>query len=226
MKFPDAVAGFVVFAFFILAGNANSAWPEFRGPRGDGHVPPAADGKPIGLPLLWSETNNIKWKTEIPHKGISTPVVLDGQVWLTTADEDGRELFAICIDKESGKVVHDLKLFDVPNPNPLFKRYNSYASPTPAIEEGRVYVSFGASGIACLDTKTGDGIMAMFDELHAQGQTIIVVTHEEYIAERAQRTVRLRDGKIESDVVTGKPPAATPAFPRTADSEAAIAVAP
>jgi putative ABC transport system ATP-binding protein len=51
-----------------------------------------------------------------------------------------------------------------------------------------------------LDTKTGDGIMAMFDELHAAGQTIIIVTHEEYIAERAQRTVRLRDGIIESDV--------------------------
>jgi putative ABC transport system ATP-binding protein len=51
-----------------------------------------------------------------------------------------------------------------------------------------------------LDTKTGDGILAMFDELHAAGQTIIVVTHEEYIAERAQRTVRLRDGLIESDL--------------------------
>ncbi|HYJ32580.1 MAG TPA: ABC transporter ATP-binding protein [Candidatus Binatia bacterium] len=54
-----------------------------------------------------------------------------------------------------------------------------------------------------LDSKTGDDIMAMFDELHAAGQTIIVVTHEEYIAERAHRTVRLRDGKIESDVASG-----------------------
>jgi putative ABC transport system ATP-binding protein len=54
-----------------------------------------------------------------------------------------------------------------------------------------------------LDSKTGDDIMAMFDELHAAGQTIIVVTHEEYIAERAHRTVRLRDGKIESDVPSG-----------------------
>ncbi|HEY7728556.1 MAG TPA: ABC transporter ATP-binding protein [Candidatus Eisenbacteria bacterium] len=53
-----------------------------------------------------------------------------------------------------------------------------------------------------LDTKTGDGIMAMLDELHAAGQTIILVTHEEYIAEHARRTVRLRDGRIESDVFT------------------------
>jgi putative ABC transport system ATP-binding protein len=53
-----------------------------------------------------------------------------------------------------------------------------------------------------LDSKTGDGIMAMLDDLHAAGQTIILVTHEEYIAEHARRTVRLRDGRIESDVVT------------------------
>ncbi|MGE5175915.1 MAG: ABC transporter ATP-binding protein [Hyphomicrobiales bacterium] len=50
-----------------------------------------------------------------------------------------------------------------------------------------------------LDTKTGDDIMDMLDELHAAGQTIILVTHEEYIAERARRIVRLRDGVIESD---------------------------
>jgi putative ABC transport system ATP-binding protein len=54
-----------------------------------------------------------------------------------------------------------------------------------------------------LDTKTGDGIMAMFDELHAAGQTIILVTHEEYIAAHARRTVRLRDGLIESDTRNG-----------------------
>jgi putative ABC transport system ATP-binding protein len=53
-----------------------------------------------------------------------------------------------------------------------------------------------------LDSKTGDAILAMFDELHAAGQTVIVVTHEEYIAERAHRTIRLRDGLIESDLVT------------------------
>ena len=56
-----------------------------------------------------------------------------------------------------------------------------------------------------LDTKTGDEIMAMFHELHAAGQTIILVTHEEYIAEHARRTIRLRDGVIESDATSGPP---------------------
>jgi putative ABC transport system ATP-binding protein len=66
-----------------------------------------------------------------------------------------------------------------------------------------------------LDTKTGDAIMGMFDELHAAGQTLIVVTHEEYIAERARRTVRLRDGRIESDVITRSGPATRAEDPET-----------
>lgn len=52
-----------------------------------------------------------------------------------------------------------------------------------------------------LDTKTGDLIMTMLDDLHAAGQTIVLITHEEYIADHARRTVRLRDGLIESDVL-------------------------
>ena len=53
-----------------------------------------------------------------------------------------------------------------------------------------------------LDTRTGDEIMEMFDDLHADGQTIILVTHEDYIAAHAHRSIRLRDGKIESDVLS------------------------
>jgi putative ABC transport system ATP-binding protein len=50
-----------------------------------------------------------------------------------------------------------------------------------------------------LDTKTGDEIMELFDALHARGQTIILVTHEEDIGRRARRVIRLRDGRVESD---------------------------
>lgn len=55
-----------------------------------------------------------------------------------------------------------------------------------------------------LDSKTGDEIMSVFDELHGAGQTIILVTHEDYIADHAYRTVRLKDGMIESDVANGR----------------------
>jgi outer membrane protein assembly factor BamB len=136
---------------------AQADWPEFRGPRGDGHVSAPGDTKSLGLPLRWSETNNIKWKVEIPHRGWSTPVVMGGQVWLTTATEDGHDFFALGLDAETGKILFNEKLFHSENPESLGNgaSMNCYATPSPAIEQGRVYVHFGSFGTACLDTKTG-----------------------------------------------------------------------
>ena len=71
-----------------------------------------------------------------------------------------------------------------------------------------------------LDSKTGEEIMRMFDELHASGQTIILITHEDDIAAHAKRTIRLRDGVIESDVTDGarrRRDGAAPGGPVTAD---------
>ena len=81
---------------------------------------------------------------------------------MTTAENKGKKLYAVCADRKSGKIVHDIKLFDVDEParkNPL----NSYASPTPVIEAGRVYVTFGTYGTACLDTETGKVIWSRRD---------------------------------------------------------------
>ncbi len=127
---------------------ADENWPEFRGPGGRG----LSDA--TGLPQEWSEEKNVAWKTPIPLKGWSSPVVWGKQVWLTTATPDGGELYAICVDRDSGKVTLNAKVFDA-SPPKLWEKYNSYASPTPVIEEGRVYVTFGSPGTACLDTKTG-----------------------------------------------------------------------
>lgn len=123
-------------------------WPEFRGPNGDGH------SRATGLPLTWSETQNVTWKTPIHGRGWSTPVVWGDQVWLTTATEDGREMFVVCVDRRSGKVLLDRRLFQNAHPEPLGNDVNGYASPSPAIEAGRVYVHFGSYGTACLDTRT------------------------------------------------------------------------
>ena len=123
-------------------------WPEFRGPDGRGHASQA------GLPLRWSETQHVTWKTAVHGRAWSSPVVLGGQVWVTTATEDGRQLFAVALDQASGKVVHDLKLFDVATPQ-YAHPFNTYASPTPVIEPGRVYVTFGSPGTAAIDTATG-----------------------------------------------------------------------
>jgi outer membrane protein assembly factor BamB len=128
---------------------AGENWPQFRGPHGANRADTAK------LPLTWGEDHNIVWKTRIHDKGWSSPVVWGDQVWLTTARAEGTELFAVCVDRATGKITHDLKVFAVDNPNRTWQEYNSFASPTPAIEEGRVYVHFGTYGTACLDTKTG-----------------------------------------------------------------------
>ncbi len=136
---------------------ARADWPDFRGPWGNGHVSAPGDTKPRGLPLNWSETNNVKWKTGIHDRGWSTPVVMGGQVWLTTATEAGNDSFAVGLDQESGKILFDEKVFHTDNPEPLGNgaSMNCYATPSPVIEPGRVYVHFGSAGTACLDTRTG-----------------------------------------------------------------------
>lgn len=127
---------------------AFAQWPQFRGPDGNGL------SNATGVPTTWSETENVRWKTPIHGRAWSSPVVLGRQVWVTTATPDGKELYAVALDKDSGKILHDLKLFDVPAPQ-FAHAFNTYASPTPVIEPGRIYVTFGSPGTAAIDTATG-----------------------------------------------------------------------
>ncbi|HOW80001.1 MAG TPA: quinonprotein alcohol dehydrogenase, partial [Verrucomicrobiota bacterium] len=143
--------------FLAWSGAAARAdWPEFRGPRGDGHAVTPGGAPVAGLPLHWSETNNVKWKTPIPHRGWATPVVMGGQVWLTTATLEGHDFFALGLDAGTGRIRFHEKLFHSDNPEPLGNgaSMNCYATPSPVIEPGRVYVHFGSFGTACLDTST------------------------------------------------------------------------
>ena len=131
-------------------------WPEFRGPRGNG------TSTATNLPLHWSEQQNVKWKTPVHGRAWSSAVIWDKQVWLTTATENGRELFVVCLDRETGRVLRDFKVLEIAKPQ-YCHPFNSYASPTPAIETGRLYVSFGAPGTLCLDTQTGTVLWARRD---------------------------------------------------------------
>jgi outer membrane protein assembly factor BamB len=173
-------------ALRVLVVNLPSAradWPEFRGPHGNGHVNSPTANERIGLPTKWSETENVRWKTEIPYGGWSTPVVMEGKVWLTTATEDGHDYYVLCVDVDSGKVLHNKKLFYCDDPEPLGNTVNGYASPSPAIELGRVYVHFGSYGTACLDTNTGD-VLWQRDDLpcrHYRGPSSSVVLFENFV---------------------------------------------
>jgi len=166
-----------------LVGSVGRAdWPEFRGPWGDGHVSAPDKTNLLGFPLHWSETNNIKWKTEIPYRGWSTPVVMDSQVWVTTATLDGHDFFAIGIDANTGEIRFNKKVFHCDNPEPLGNgaSMNCYATPSPVIEPGRVYVHFGSFGTACLDTATSEVLWKREDLpcRHYRGPASSLISYE------------------------------------------------
>jgi len=131
-------------------------WTHFRGNKLDG-ISGEKD-----LPVTWNDTTHIGWKTPIEGKGWSSPVVWGNQVWLTTATRDGREMRAVCADLFSGRILHNLLVF---NPDTLFRIHavNSYATPTPAIEEGFLYVHFGRYGTACVNTRSGSVVWKRTD---------------------------------------------------------------
>jgi outer membrane protein assembly factor BamB len=158
---------FCSFIFFFsisqLAGSQDKNWTHFRGSNLNGL---AVTEK---IPLKWDESV-IKWKTEIHDKGYSSPVIFNNQIWVTTAKTDGKELYAVCVDFKTGKIIYDIKVF-TPDEIPGKHSSNSYASPTPCIEKGFVYVHYGSMGTACINTANGSIVWKRTDFKcrHVQG---------------------------------------------------------
>ncbi len=172
----SVLAALAASTFLSTLASADGSWPQFRGPGGQGVVEDAE------LPLRWSETEGVAWKTPLPGRGWSSPVIADGRIWVTTAeeraatDEERTELMkdvanmgiakqmaavasvrlsALAVDLETGRVERGVELFTVDGPPPIHG-LNSYASPTAVIADGRVVCHFGAMGTACIDASTGD----------------------------------------------------------------------
>jgi len=121
-------------------------WPQFRGPTGQGH------SAERGVPLDWSESRNVSWKTPVPGRGWSSPVVAAGRVWLTTSIKaNGASLRALAYDVETGREAVNVEVFRIRSAE-LLNPKNSHASPTPIVEGDRVFVHFGAEGTAALST--------------------------------------------------------------------------
>jgi outer membrane protein assembly factor BamB len=142
-------------AAILLTTTASATqWPQFRGPSGQGQA------SETGLPVEWSESRNVLWKTPVPGRGWSSPSIAGGRIWLTTsiAGSEGRRrgvsLRALAFDVASGREVVNTELFHIDRPEELNAK-NSYASPSPVVEGDRVYVHFGAQGTAALTT-TGE----------------------------------------------------------------------
>jgi outer membrane protein assembly factor BamB len=130
----------------VVASQVHAAdWPAFRGPDGQGH------STSKNVPLTWSETENIAWKTELPGLGWSSPSIADDQIWVTSGVDEGHSLRALAVDRAGGKLLFDVEVFQLENPGSIHA-LNSHASPTPVIDGNRVYVHFGAHGTACVST--------------------------------------------------------------------------
>jgi outer membrane protein assembly factor BamB len=132
---------FIALVFASLASAEN--WPQFRGPGGEGH------SKEANLPLNWSESQGVKWKVPLPGKGWSSPIIVDNEIWLTTATEQDRSLRVLTIDATNGRIRNDVEVFHLADAVAGHAK-NSGASPSVIVDGDRVYVHFGSYGTACL----------------------------------------------------------------------------
>jgi len=176
---------FVIFLPAVLTASEKH-WNQFRGPEGDGRSPAA------GLPAKFDEASNVRWKTAIANQGWSSPVVWDNEIWVTTGSDDKQELRALCVDLNTGKIMKDIKVFDMIerrlDPAYIYDspHLNSPATPTPVVEQENVYVSFGSQGIACLNRQSGEKIWERRDlrvyQPVRQGSSPIVDSENLYVA--------------------------------------------
>jgi outer membrane protein assembly factor BamB len=153
-----------LFACWQLATVASAAdWPQFRGPTGMGLVTSNR------LPLRWSADENIKWKVPVPGSGWSSPIVVGDRIYLTSAvpvaDSKDLKLVALALSAADGSVVWETEVFRQDGEKaPDIHKKNSHASPTPLVENNRLYVHFGHQGTACLDLQ--GQVLWRNDELH------------------------------------------------------------
>jgi outer membrane protein assembly factor BamB len=125
-----------IVGLLLGAGTAVGAedWPGWRGPRGDG------TSAEKGIPLRWSQTENIAWKIPIPGKGHSSPIVWGDRVFVTTCLEDEAKRLLLCLDRRDGKLLWERVVLTAK----LERKHklNSFASSTPVTDGQYVWVSF------------------------------------------------------------------------------------
>jgi len=152
-----SIAAVIAGASLPLSSGAVENWDNMRGPGNQGVI----DDDTV-LPTEWSEDKNVAWKIAIDGKAWSTPVIWGNEIWVTNADEGGAQLSTLCFDKETGKQIHKIRLHSVAAPQ-YCHPFNSYGSPSPVIEEGRIYITFGSAWTGCVDTTSGEVLWSRTD---------------------------------------------------------------
>jgi outer membrane protein assembly factor BamB len=187
----------LLLALALTASAAAADWPQFRGPAGDGH------SDATGLPTAWGGFDMPLWQADIPGQGWSSPVVLGGRIWLTTAEQtalptDSREArlaksfdkadrdqfqvhaavtcYAVELDAATGELLRTIELLTSTDPPPIHNT-NSYASPTPASDGRRLVCHFGSLGTVCLDVTSGTKLWQTrlrLDEVTGPGSSPVI----------------------------------------------------
>lgn len=122
-------------SFILLSACASAAnWPQWRGPNGDGI------STETNVPVKWSATENVVWKSPLPGNGHSSPTVWADSVFLTTALRDSGERQLLRLDARTGKILWQRSV--VTAPVEAMHRENSPASSTPVTDGERVFTSF------------------------------------------------------------------------------------
>lgn len=142
VRFSTRVAVSAAFvAALTTAALRAEDWTRWRGPHGN------AVTRAKGLPVAWSGTRNVRWKTAIPGEGVSSPSVTGDRIFLTSSKDDGGKRFVHCLDRATGKLRWSRF---IPDKNPeITSAVTGYAAATPATDGQRVVAFFGNAGAVC-----------------------------------------------------------------------------
>jgi outer membrane protein assembly factor BamB len=151
------ISSFVI--AFVASPLPAQDWSRFRGPDGLG-VSPAK-----GLPLTWSQKENIVWKTPLPGAGTSSPVIVGDKIYLICfsgynvpgkdrGEMEDLKLHLLCLARDAGTILWTTDIAPKLPEQPTMSRDNhGYASSTPIVEGDRIYAFFGKSGAFAFDLK-------------------------------------------------------------------------
>ena len=155
-----------------LTANAEN-WTRFRGENGQG----ISNEK--NLPVKWSATENVDWKTKIPGEAWSSPIVYKDLIFLTTTTDDGKSCRVLCVDRVKGGIVWDKEVHQ--QKTGAKRNQNSYATPTPVTDGKKVYSVFADGAVTAVDFK-GQVIWkntdVKFHSLHGLGASPILADNQ------------------------------------------------
>jgi outer membrane protein assembly factor BamB len=135
----------VLVALGVLSGGCVFAanWPSWRGPNQDGST------SETKFPTNWSRDKNVKWRTELPEPGNSSPIVWGNRVFVTQAVDDGKQRTLMCFDRATGKLLWQEGVGHE-GADPRHKT-NPHCSASPVTDGDRVVASFASAGVVAYD---------------------------------------------------------------------------